>query len=70
MENSIWGWFDGDYKAHVNSKEKYEELLKLTGVKAGGIYRMEDKSIEYDVILRFYQLDKVKGILGVSGIEN
>lgn len=69
MENEIWKWFDGEFKAHCSDKIEYKQMLRLKDVRAGGVYFFKGKKVGYDVIFPESQLKKIMQILNVKEVS-
>jgi len=65
MKPSTWPWFDGRYKAHCQTKDQYDELMKWTGVGHGSVYIMPDSPREYDVIVPAKLIKRARRLLGL-----
>ena len=69
MENEIWKYFEGEYKAHCSEKVDYSQMKRLKDVRAGGVYFFKRKNVGYDVIFPESQLKKIMQILNVNEVS-
>ncbi len=63
MNNDIWPWFDGKFKAHCNNYEAFRRLSNWKGCEPHGVYDMPDGTTEWDVIIPENLVEKARLLL-------
>ena len=66
MKDEIWKWFGSEYKVHCQRREDYEQMLRWSGCRDGGVYYYPDGYREWDVIIPKRCVNRARAILSKS----
>jgi len=66
MKPDIWKWSETKHRAHCQTKEQYDELMKWTGSTHGSTYTMPDSPKEYDVTIPAKMVKRARRLLGLN----
>ncbi len=51
MKSEIWEWFNREYKVHCATRVLYDELLRWSGARMGGVYYLPQGGRQWDVVI-------------------